>query len=275
MKDWKPTLFKSSLTPVEAVEFRGLLAEYMQSHLTDIYWAKEIAFDITKADIVLWEETLFDLAWSGQDLFVGHTVPDDIGARSPELWLLNWVGCNEHDVQHPSQIMFVKPSDDQREVEIYDICPEIKGDYKRHRSPDGTSITVGGGLTAGHTLDHPDNHLNLMEGADWALIEFLKSPIVTSEREQFPRHVRRQFQRANISEPVVRTIRLRRSIKRNRGSQQGNIEYNYHWLVRPHWRNQYFPKTDSHKPVFVDAYVKGPEDKPFKPPKDYVFKVVR
>lgn len=268
MKDWKPTAFKSSLTPLEAIQLRGLLVDYIQSHSTEMMLAKEIASDLPGAEIVLWDKSMFDLAWAGQKLFLGHTIPDDIGARRPELWLLNWGSVNEHDIQHPTQIMFVMPRDDQRTVCFYDICPALITGNK-------TTVTMGGRLDAGTVLDDPDETKNLMWGADWALIEFLNSPIVISEREKFPRHVRRQFQRAKIYEPTVRTIRLRRSIRKNRGVAHDNMEYNCHWLVRPHWRNQYFPSTDSYKPCFIDAYVKGPEDKPFKPPKDYVFKVDR
>lgn len=39
-------------------------------------------------------------------------------------------------------------------------------------------------------------------------------------------------------------------------------EWNHRWIVRGHWRNQWYPSTQVHRPKYVPSYVKGPEDKP-------------
>jgi len=57
-----------------------------------------------------------------------------------------------------------------------------------------------------------------------------------------------------------------REVERSSGhkrSGESNIEYHRRWLVRGHLRNQYYPATDSYQTIWIDPYVKGPEDKPF------------
>lgn len=39
-------------------------------------------------------------------------------------------------------------------------------------------------------------------------------------------------------------------------------EWSHRWLVRGHWRNQWYPSENRHKPVWIMPFVKGPDDKP-------------
>lgn len=34
------------------------------------------------------------------------------------------------------------------------------------------------------------------------------------------------------------------------------------WMVRGHWRNQYYPSIKGHRPVYIHPYLKGPDDAP-------------
>lgn len=58
-------------------------------------------------------------------------------------------------------------------------------------------------------------------------------------------------------------------------SQDNAIDWACRWVVRGHWRRQWFPKRDTHAPVWIHPYVKGPEDRPFKPEKPVVYSVSR
>jgi hypothetical protein len=51
--------------------------------------------------------------------------------------------------------------------------------------------------------------------------------------------------------------------------------WGYQWIVSGHWRRQYYPASDAHKPVYIAPYVKGPADKPLKAPTGDVFAVTR
>jgi hypothetical protein len=52
-------------------------------------------------------------------------------------------------------------------------------------------------------------------------------------------------------------------------------DYSCQWLVGGHWRQQYYPSTNEHRPIWIEPYVKGPEDKPFRAPAETVFAVAR
>lgn len=69
--------------------------------------------------------------------------------------------------------------------------------------------------------------------------------------------------------PAVQVITLRRlerqGVKPEPG-HEGNIDYHWQWIVAKHMRRQYYPSLGSHKYILIDSYVKGPEDKPLKPP---------
>jgi hypothetical protein len=57
--------------------------------------------------------------------------------------------------------------------------------------------------------------------------------------------------------------------------RSGLVEWTCQWLVRGHWRQQFYPSRMEHRPLWIEPYTKGPEDKPFKSPADVVFAVVR
>lgn len=68
--------------------------------------------------------------------------------------------------------------------------------------------------------------------------------------------------------PIYRVITLRRMEEaKQKAKEEGKseIEWSWQWMVRGHWRNQWFASEGVHKPVFIESYIKGPEDKPLKP----------
>lgn len=76
--------------------------------------------------------------------------------------------------------------------------------------------------------------------------------------------------------PLVRTVQLRRTaVGRDHEERTRQIDWSHRWLVSAHWRQQWYPSLDEHRPVLVSPYMKGPEDKPLKVPGVKVFEVVR
>jgi len=66
----------------------------------------------------------------------------------------------------------------------------------------------------------------------------------------------------------------------NASSHAGEIgkeppEWRVQWLVAGHWRRQYYPALKAHKPRYIAPHVKGPADKPLKPPVSQLFVVKR
>lgn len=77
------------------------------------------------------------------------------------------------------------------------------------------------------------------------------------------REARRRLQREYPKQPerMITLITLRRkSVKHDEPQEQ--IPWTRRWVVRGHWRRQWYPKTKRHDWKYIHEYIKGPEDKP-------------
>lgn len=100
--------------------------------------------------------------------------------------------------------------------------------------------------------------------ATWLL---MGQTLARSERLIAPRPARRRIARDDPNlDPTVRYIDLRRA--RTEPSEHPDEqhtttrEYRHRWIVRGHWRNQYYPSRNDHRPIWIDPHLAGPEDKP-------------
>jgi hypothetical protein len=63
--------------------------------------------------------------------------------------------------------------------------------------------------------------------------------------------------------PQVRVIRLREPTARSERDGAGRkVDWSHRWLVGEHSRRQWYPSTGQHRPKLIEAYQKGPADKP-------------
>jgi len=119
------------------------------------------------------------------------------------------------------------------------------------------------------------------ELADWirklafAFFAFIRQECVSIQTTPASRPIRRHLPKAYTADPVIKIIQLRRRSPATNGGESQSRGYSCRWLVRGHWRNQFYPSSQSHRPRFIPAYVKGPDDKPLKPTKSSIFAVVR
>lgn len=88
----------------------------------------------------------------------------------------------------------------------------------------------------------------------------------------------RRAERRGVPQPRVRVVRLRR-----RGNHQAahpdqsgerKLYVNHRGLVRGHWRNQWYPSLQQHRPKWIAEFLKGPDDAPLVID-DKVFHVIR
>jgi hypothetical protein len=91
--------------------------------------------------------------------------------------------------------------------------------------------------------------------------------LVSSEPVTAPRAARRRIERLDpVLDPTVRYIDLRHArtepSDRPDDDGKGTREYRHRWIVRGHWRNQYYPSRGDHRPIWIDPHLAGPEDKP-------------
>lgn len=111
-----------------------------------------------------------------------------------------------------------------------------------------------------------------------AACSFIEQKILVQSPEKVDRPTRRRLGKEWRPEPLVRVVELRKQEVRNyqeRGEAGEPVEWSCRWLVQGHWRNQWYPSRNEHAPAWIGPYVKGPEDKPLKPPKARVYAVVR
>jgi hypothetical protein len=90
------------------------------------------------------------------------------------------------------------------------------------------------------------------------------------------RPARKRAIRAKVN-PEVRVMRLRKSEVRTTDRGDGDdaaVIWSHRWIVEGHWRNQWYPSLQTHRPKWVPRHIKGPEDRPLIL-KDRVFMVDR
>lgn len=107
-----------------------------------------------------------------------------------------------------------------------------------------------------------------------ALLLFLDQRILVEAPQRPDRAARRRLSPEH--EPQIQVIELRaRQARRDGEADQHPVDWHYQWVVRGHWRRQYYPSAQQHRPVWVAPYVKGPEGRPLKAPSARVFAVTR
>lgn len=105
---------------------------------------------------------------------------------------------------------------------------------------------------------------------------FMKTTVAGVETHQWGRQIRKDAKRNNKYLPLVKTVVLRRRENGDSPRQDHKaVDWQHQWVVSGHWRNQWFPKAQENKPIFIDPYVKGPEGKPLLQPRKTVYSVVR
>jgi hypothetical protein len=110
----------------------------------------------------------------------------------------------------------------------------------------------------------------------YAALHLMSQKLAATREEQAERHTRRRMQREESKlEPLVRVVTLRRMEEARAIEGHSNVDWQWQWKVTGHWRNQYYPSTGAHQPKWIEDYVKGPPEKPFKTPAHTVYAVSR
>ncbi|MEU0937552.1 hypothetical protein [Embleya sp. NPDC005971] len=80
---------------------------------------------------------------------------------------------------------------------------------------------------------------------------------------------------ARIDPNLLGTVRCVQLRHRNaapvaRGEQDVGRAYRHRWIVRGHWRNQYYASREEHRPIWIDPHTKGPDGAPILDPEKLV-----
>lgn len=106
-----------------------------------------------------------------------------------------------------------------------------------------------------------------------AIFRLIQQQIASRRPTRLPGPFAKRARHASrVEEVTVVTLRRPRQPQREGDSQ--NVAWDHRWLVRPHWRNQWYPSLGQHRQVWIAPFVKGPADKPLVVTRR-VFEVVR
>lgn len=124
------------------------------------------------------------------------------------------------------------------------------------------SNEVGGGYPQERATD-------MLHEIRWVYSAFylMAQRLAATVEHRTDRNTRRRNEIAKLKvTPLIRVITLRRMEEARKKEASGEaVDWQWQWSVRGHWRNQFYPSDNTHRPVFVEAYIKGPEWAPLKP----------
>jgi hypothetical protein len=135
---------------------------------------------------------------------------------------------------------------------------------------------TGAGAGGGRYADMGDRSADDLHEIRWiyTAMWLMSQKISKTAPEPAPRSARRRMEQERIPlAPVVRTVTLRRVeyASPHKKGMPAMIDWQWQWMVNQHGRWQYYPSLGEHKYIIVDSYMKGPADKPVKPPAATVF----
>lgn len=82
---------------------------------------------------------------------------------------------------------------------------------------------------------------------------------------------RNMAQRKRLPLPsFLKVVSLRR-MQEERPKNVSERDWQWQWMVRGHWRLQPYSTLGDYKWKYIEAFMKGPEDKPIKPPSHTIF----
>jgi len=76
------------------------------------------------------------------------------------------------------------------------------------------------------------------------------------------RSAQKRIRRTGHAPKPVRLVELRRPKATGSNTSGTEREYHHQWIVRGHWRQQWFPARQVHRPVWIGPHIKGPEGAP-------------
>jgi hypothetical protein len=119
-----------------------------------------------------------------------------------------------------------------------------------------------------------DRDTDMLHEIRWVYtaIHLLSQKLATTVKHDADRATRRRLERERQSTPktpapTVRVVTLRRLEQaRSTGPRSHKMDWQWQWRVRGFWREQWYAVERVHKKIWIEDFIKGPSDKPLKPP---------
>jgi hypothetical protein len=118
-------------------------------------------------------------------------------------------------------------------------------------------------LSTGERTEHRLHEMRWL----FAALHLMSQRLAITVDEKVDRATRRRAEKAGrVIPPVIRIVTLRR-LKQDQQAEKAEtkVDWQWRWIVRGFWRMQWYPSENRHKRIFVESFLKGPDDKPLKP----------
>ena len=189
----------------------------------------------------------------------------------PAVYFLVYLDCRR--IKHPRD-GFVPYS--------YFVIPEGMPVFTRIKSFENAGVGSDGNYDVMSAGKYGESSVSdMLHEIRWiyAAMHLMSEKLTATREEKGDRAFRRRWERERERppiEPLVKIVTLRRVEEARKLDPEGHrVEWNWSWHVTGHWRRQYYASTKEHKPKWIEEYVKGPTDKPLKPPVMTVYKAGR
>lgn len=241
------------LRSVEATISKSTMA---RSEFVSALWERmqELPHQLDRAQVYVWEESIWRAAISGHESFIGLTLEDaSIPKRTVFHFITDGVGGSPilvYPTLYPGDIKAI-------EGFYFEAIPGMPG----------------------RTLPivNPTTYIGEPIPPAWsevvAMHHFCAQPFVEStEANGFEsRQQARSFERKTGKLPDIRIVTVRKKAQEDHESTSSR-EYSCQWLVSGHWRKR---TRGEGPPIYVRPHVKGPPGKPLRAPRPTVYEVRR
>lgn len=266
---------------------------------------------VRTSEIVVWDNEIYSAAISGAEAFIGSYVPMSYCEGHNEIWMFaldakaspqtlkalgldtDWlIGAMVYmraKVPKMDPNVLTKPEfallPHKIQTGILD-CLQNQGRYAVDnvliytRSNEWTAANIGRAGTepsvrvmpAGRVYE--GDRITQQTACPIAAFHFMNGTVACAREYQANHQTRKQFARAGREIPTVKAVVLRRSEQHRDDSvsMRSDVEWSCQWLVRGHWRKLHEPrKSDGATVTYIQPHTKGPEDKPFRAPRETVY----
>jgi len=119
-----------------------------------------------------------------------------------------------------------------------------------------------------------DRTTDMLHDMRWVYtaMHLMSQKLATTKEHTADRATRRRLERERETtpatpQPSVRVVTLRRLEEARSSDPQGHkVDWQWQWHVRGFWREQWYATEKAHKTIWIEDFIKGPADKPLKPP---------
>lgn len=93
----------------------------------------------------------------------------------------------------------------------------------------------------------------------WLLMQ---QEVAAVDRPPLDRHTRKRLQRSGVVDLMAPRVIALRHIHHEPTHGGGGRDYQHQWVVRGHWRKQWYRSQDRHIPIWIAPHIKGPDGAP-------------